>query len=301
MGGIGLIKSYINRGQDTLYFQKFNTITPTYYANQYAQNVLDAQSIGTILRGYYNSSNLLDSSFIFEIPLYKNMPYSACPTPSIQSGESGELAYINANGGLNLKDSPNGNTITALLQGTQVLITERATSKIGGYYWDKVSTPKGTGYMAREASDGSKTYLVLVNQEVPPDTTTNNNYTSPDSNAIITTEPNTTVSKIKETYSNCTIINKDGAEITGDTLIGTGSKIKIDGVEKYTVVKLGDASGDGKISPADYVKIKNKIMGVTSMDVITEKAADANKDGSITPADYVKVKNHIMGASKIGL
>ena len=301
MGGIGLIKSYINRGQDTLYFQKFNTITPTYYSNQYAQNVLDSQSIGTILKGYYNNAGLLDSSFTFEVPLYLNMPSSACQTPSLQSGESGELAYINANGGLSLRDSPNGTTITYISEGTQVLITERATSKVGGYYWDRVSTPKGTGYMAREASDGSKTYLVLVNQGTTIDTTTNNNYTSPDSSGIITTEPNTTAKKLKETYSSATILNKDGAEITGDTLVGTGAKIKIDGVEKYTIVKLGDASGDGKISPADYVKIKNKIMGTSSMDVITEKAADANKDGNITPADYVKVKNHIMAVSKIEL
>ena len=52
--------------------------------------------------------------------------------------------------------------IAVINEGTQVLITQRATSKVGGYYWDKVSTPRGTGYMAREASDGSKTYLVVI-------------------------------------------------------------------------------------------------------------------------------------------
>ena len=161
MGGIGLIKSYINRGQDTLYYQKFNVTYKPYYKNQYAQNIFDSQSIGSILKGYYKEAKLLDSEFVFEIPLYKNMPTSAVKSPTVTS-EKGELAYINANGGLKLKDAPNGETITILNEGTQLLITQRATSKIGGYYWDKVSTPAGTGYMAREASDGSKTYLVVI-------------------------------------------------------------------------------------------------------------------------------------------
>lgn len=164
MGGIGLIKSYINRGQDTLYYQKFNVTYKPYYKNQYAQNIFDSQSIGSILKGYYKEAGLLEEAFIFEIPLYKNMPTSAVKSPTVTS-EKGELAYINANGGLKLKDAPNGETITILNEGTQVLITQRATSKIGGYYWDKVSTPAGTGYMAREASDGSKTYLVLIKDE----------------------------------------------------------------------------------------------------------------------------------------
>ncbi|MDO5556127.1 MAG: dockerin type I domain-containing protein [Clostridia bacterium] len=298
IGGIGTIKRYISRGQDTLYFQKFNVVASPYYSNQYAQNVLDAQSIGTILKGYYKNANLLDSSFTFIIPLYYNMPATACSTPTTSSGEVGELAYVNASGGLALRDAPNGNTMTYVNEGTQILILERATSKTGSYYWDKVSTPQGTGYMARESSDGSKTYLVLVNWI---DNSTNNNYSSPDSNNIVITEPNTTVDKLKETYINSVIINKDGTEIFGDTLVGTGAKIKINGAEKYTIVKLGDVSGDGKISPSDYVKVKNKIMGVTSMDAITEKAADVNKDGSISPADYVKIKNHIMKTSIISI
>ena len=36
--------------------------------------------------------------------------------------------------------------------------------------------------------------------------------------------------------------DKNGNEITGDTLVGTGAKVKIDGVEKYTIVKLVESS-----------------------------------------------------------
>ena len=69
----------------------------------------------------------------------------------------------------------------------------------------------------------------------------------------------------------------------------------------YTVVKLGDANGDGKITAGDYVVIKNEIMGSGKIDEKTKLGADANQDGKITPGDYVIIKNHIMGSEKINL
>lgn len=274
IGGIGLIKNYITRGQDTLYYQKFNVTYKPYYENQYAQNIFDSQSIGQILKGYYNDAGLLESSFIFEIPLYKNMPSSSVKSPSVSS-VSGEFAYVNANGGLALRSSPGGNTIAYVSEGAQVVITKRATSKSSdGYYWDQVSTPVGTGYMAREAKDGSKTYLVVIRQ-----------YDIKDTNIIIA--PGTKIGAIP------------GAT-NSSSVFGTGAKITLEG-KTYNLVILGDVSGDGNISPADYVRVKNKIMGVTSMTGFTEKAADVNRDGKVSPADYVQIKNHIMNVKKINI
>ena len=42
-------------------------------------------------------------------------------------------------------------------------------------------------------------------------------------------------------------------------------------------------------------------MGASSLNGVYERAADVNKDGTISPADYVKVKNHIMKVSSITL
>lgn len=57
----------------------------------------------------------------------------------------------------------------------------------------------------------------------------------------------------------------------------------------------GDVNGDGKLTPADYIKIKNHIMKVNILSGAALKAADANNDGKISPADYITVKNKIMG------
>lgn len=288
MGGIGLVKRYIKRGQDTLYYQKFNVTYKPYYVNQYAQNLFDAQSIGSILKGYYKDAGLLDSSFTFVIPLYTNMPSAPCKSPSISSSETGELAYINANGGLKLKDEPNGSSIAIISEGTQVLITERATSKIGGYYWDKVSTPRGTGYMAREASDGSKTYLVVIGSNK------NDNITEPDENNIITSEPGTTANTIKKKYSDAVIVDKNGNEITGDTLVGTGAKVKIDGVEKYTIVKLGDCDGDGKINSMDMYNIIQHMLNKITIQNEFFKAIDTNHDKKIDSMDMYNIIQIIL-------
>lgn len=104
-------------------------------------------------------------------------------------------------------------------------------------------------------------------------------------------DPDTTLENIKQKYASVIVVTPDSGLVTG-------SKLKIDEKE-YKLVKLGDCNGDGQISPADYVKIKNHIMKVTTLTKENEVAADVNEDRQITPADYVKVKNHIMNVSKI--
>lgn len=101
-------------------------------------------------------------------------------------------------------------------------------------------------------------------------------------------QPDTTLESIKEKYKDATI----------EKGLSTGNKIKISN-EEYNIVELGDCNGDGKITPADYVKIKNHIMNATTLTDLNLIASDVNEDDQITPADYVKVKNHIMNASKI--
>ena len=45
--------------------------------------------------------------------------------------------------------------------------------------------------------------------------------------------------------------------------------------------------------------VKYHIMGRAILKDNSLKAADVNKDGKISPADYVKIKNHIMGKDTI--
>lgn len=60
-------------------------------------------------------------------------------------------------------------------------------------------------------------------------------------------------------------------------------------------ILMGDVNLDGKITPSDYVMVKNHIMGTSKLSGNKLSAADMNGDGNISPADYVLIKNTIMG------
>lgn len=154
--------------------------------------------------------------------------------------------------------------------GTQVTVIDKINYKIDGLVWCRVKLSDGTqGYVAENFFQAGPVEKYKIDGE----------------NIIIA--PNTAITDIPK------------ATLVGDVL-GTGAKVKVEDKE-YTLVVLGDVNGDGKITPADYVRIKNDIMETTPLEGVYKIGADVNRDGKITPADYVRVKNHIMDTAKISL
>ena len=68
---IYLGKSYINRGQNTIYYEKFDM---TGRGHQYMTNVLAPRSESVKSAQGYSDSNKNNIAFIFRIPVYENMP-----------------------------------------------------------------------------------------------------------------------------------------------------------------------------------------------------------------------------------
>ncbi|MBO4496414.1 MAG: hypothetical protein J5752_11235 [Clostridiales bacterium] len=75
-GAMWIGKSYIEVGQDTLYFQKFDVIDneDKLYEHQYAQNISMASSEGIRYYTAYASQDMLDEAFVFIVPIYDEMP-----------------------------------------------------------------------------------------------------------------------------------------------------------------------------------------------------------------------------------
>ena len=69
-----LARSYIGRGQDTLYLQKFNVTSNNTYSHQYMTNIRAPYSEGWSSYTGYRNLGLLDTSFAMVIPVYDNMP-----------------------------------------------------------------------------------------------------------------------------------------------------------------------------------------------------------------------------------
>lgn len=84
-GGAEIIsESYILSGQDTLYLQKFDVESDHYdlYWHQYMQTIAAPSSEAKSVYKAYQTNGLLDSSLVFKIPVYEDMPYSACKAPT---------------------------------------------------------------------------------------------------------------------------------------------------------------------------------------------------------------------------
>ena len=311
-GGISfLAKQYIQKGQNTLYLQKFDVeATNGFYSNQYMQNILAAQNEGTTLRNTYININSMSSSHTFIIPVYENMPSNVCSRPDTNGTSiiDKDVVKVNVDSTLRIRNNPNGSiTVGWLYKDEIVTRLEKASSKVAGTYWDKVQKSDGTiGYVARETYENEgkyKLYLVPINEN----NNNNNNNTNEGKNTnkvkidktnnIITVTPDAIANDILESFGGKAKITKaDGSYLNGgNDLMATGFIVD----DKYTVVKKGDCNGDGQVTPSDYVKVVNNIMGVSQFTDVMKKAADINNDGNITPADYVKIVNQIMGYSNI--
>ena len=85
-GGSNIIsKDYIRKGQNTLYLQKFNvskTSPSGLYQHQYMQNIAAPSSEAVSVKKAYATAGSINNPFVFRIPVYKNMPSSACPQPA---------------------------------------------------------------------------------------------------------------------------------------------------------------------------------------------------------------------------
>lgn len=79
-GGMFIGSSYINKGQNTGYLQKFNVTSYQTYNHQYMTNVEAAYSEAIKTKNAYAGS-MDKSAIVFSIPVYGNMPASNCPAP----------------------------------------------------------------------------------------------------------------------------------------------------------------------------------------------------------------------------
>ncbi len=78
-GAEWIANGYINVGQDTLYYQKFDLVN---FYHQYMTNIMAPTSESSIVRSDYYNIGAINLPFNFSIPVFKNMPASPTPKPS---------------------------------------------------------------------------------------------------------------------------------------------------------------------------------------------------------------------------
>ncbi|MBE7056569.1 MAG: hypothetical protein E7388_03915 [Ruminococcaceae bacterium] len=126
---------------------------------------------------------------------------------------------------------------------------------------------------------------------------------------ILNSEPimeKTTVLQFLSNFKNyCEVkIYKNNSTVNENLFLGTGMSLEIvntltSEVLIKTITVYGDVNGDGKVSSADYMKIKASILKPSLLTGVYFTAADLDGDGIIKTSDYMKVRRHITGAYNI--
>ncbi len=332
LGGATVVKDdYIKKySQITLYFQKFNVAGASEVSShQYQQNILAAQSQGTSLKNYYGNSNTAPT-YTFIIPIFENMPRTACPRPNaaVKNSITYENGVIkNMSAALLVRASANGTKIGALNNDESIKIIRRAGSQVAGYYWDLiVSNRSGTyGYVARTIdgkdrviSTGSSgtssgtassapqpnpqpspqpTTPPVTQPEKPPETNQNHEVNIETDIKIdenyIEALPDVNYEHIKTKYPNAVIKDKDGKEMSSGK-IGTGYTVTIDD-KTYTIVKKGDTNGDGTVTVMDTVVLLNSIAGTKILENEYKEAACLRNAETFSVLDAVLMLNYLKG------
>ena len=314
-----LYKNYVDVGQHTLYFKKFNVSSDAAYSHfrhQFMTNVMGAYSEGRHLANGYNAQ-LRQLPLVFDIPIYSGLPAEPCPCPTGDGCINNRLKSITV-GDYELfpdfdKDTLDYNVIiTGNATATVTLAAEayHSTAKIEGT--GSITLKAGsTDYPIKVTAENGDVRIYTVSIYYAPDMSSvmNPKYTIIDGNRITGLAFGTKTDAFLTnmglgTGMTASLFNVEGTAKESGTAMMNGDTIKVFGegdklVFQGTVLLYGDVNGDGISDIFDMMKVRNHILttGVLSGNAID--AADCNHDDEIDIFDMMKIRNLILGTGTI--
>ncbi len=322
-GAVKIGANYINKGQNTLYFEKFNVVnTSSLYFHQYMGNVTAALTEGQSVAKGYSDKN---QAFTFKIPVYNNMPSSAVSFS--KAGDTNNYLQSLLISGISLTPVFNGATTSY----SAVVSNSISSISVSAAAVSESSTVSGTGSYSlavgsntikincKSQSGDTRTYTITVSrQAAAADNGNNNNNTNTDVNIssssykigtyITGVAPDTSASTFLKNISvsasgSVKLLTGGGSENTGK--VGTGNKVAVYDAtgnlkKTYEVVIYGDVNGDGAINALDMIKLNRHILGKGTLSGSYLQAADANrKNDGANALDMIIMNRHILGKTKI--
>lgn len=100
-GSLAIATNYVMKNQDTLYMQKFD-VDPEYqnmYWHQYMGALASPSAEGRTAKHSYTDLGVLDSYFVFKIPVYTNRPDTLPTKPTDDTNPNNYLSAITLNNG----------------------------------------------------------------------------------------------------------------------------------------------------------------------------------------------------------
>jgi len=246
-------KSYISVGQNTLYTQKFNvTNTSCLYSHQYMTNVQAPASECLTNYNAYKNNDLLSSSMVFEIPVYKNMPNSACSKPADSGNPNNWLKTLTVDG-YALTPTFAVNTTSSY----SLIVPDTVSSiNVSATTVNSNATISGTGSI--ELALGTNKISINVKAQ-------NGNIRIYTLTVVRGTASDTT------TDSSTSDVTSGTGDVNGDGKINVLDIVKLQriivGLETAdsAMLAVADLNGDGKITVLDIVKIQRHIVGLETI------------------------------------
>ena len=244
--------SYINVGQNTLYTQKFNVTNKScLFSHQYMGNIQSPATECLTNYNAYKNNNLLNSSMIFDIPVYSNLPAQAISKPADSGNPNNWLKTLSIAGyGLTPSYAVNNTTDYSLIVSSSVdkiSITAAPVNKnarVSGA--GTVSLAQGTNVVnivVTAQSGATRTYKLTVVR------------------GTASAQPSTPQTNVSGKRGD---LNGDGKISALDIVKIQRLIVGLDSLDSH-VLSIADINGDGKVTALDIVKLQRHIVGLETI------------------------------------
>ncbi len=309
---------YINKKQDTLYYQKFNVVNKV-WTHQYMTNIMAPQTeSANIYKSYYNLG-IVDDSYTFIVPYFRNMPSTACKLPAANNNNPNNWLSsliidgysINFDGG-----KTSGYTLTVPASVSSVNISAKTVnSKATVSGAGKISLNDGSNIIKVNvtAQNGDiRTYTIEIirstENKIPLkgislDKNELSMFNGDTQTLSVIYNPSNTTDNKSVTWSssdNSVATVKDGQVVA----IGKGTATITAKVGTHTAtckvtvsnkIVIGDVDADGTVTIADALMIFKYKSGEITLSSTALKAADTDKNGTVELADALKIFKYKSG------
>ena len=302
--------NYVENNKYTLYLKKFNVMNglSSVGTGQYMTNIQGAESEAAALRKGY--ADVLDEPMTFIIPVYSNMPSTACAKPTASGNNNSFLSSLSVDG---YELSPKFDRYTTdyeLVVGSDtksITVNAKKSSSsatmTGGGTITLTSNPQTVKITVKSAGGHTRTYTITVSgasiddsangedDEITNDDIINNDTAVEEDNTTQYVEPTLT----SKTY-------KFSTYLTGVTEKTSYSSF----IKKLTVkngsVKVYDKNGkkvtSGNIATGMKLNLYDS-EGVKKKSYRIRVMGDINGDGKITSVDPLSLQKHIVGSKTL--
>ena len=309
-GAIFIGSTYINKGQNTLYLEKYDVEeTNGLYWHQYMVNVSAAYNESRNIFRTYRALGLMDSPLTFIIPVFRNMPSEPCRLPTREGSINNRLSDLSV-GGFALTPTfshdvsnysiVSDSALPASVNVSAVPVTDKAkiTGDVGTV---KLTQGLNTLIITVTAENGDKNYYTvyiapsadLIPPDPPQTPTDAEDPVSPSPTGTTNEDPPKTVTTGSFSVSlphDSWLIWGLGKGSTLETLLGAL------GLKGTATAKFTDPSGKqistGKITTDIFIQLE---AGDEKAYYRTLIYGDVDCDGDITAVDLLMIRRMLLG------